>query len=202
MSKPVEFLFDFGSPNAYLAHRVLPALAARTGATIEYRPCLLGGIFKATGNRSPMESFAGVRNKLEYEQLEMRRFVARHHLDAFRMNPHFPVNTLLMMRGAVVAREQGGFETYVETCFSGMWERGLKLDEPGILQQALEAAGLDGQSLLAGTAEPWAKQRLIDDTAAAVERGCFGLPTFFVGSEMFFGKDRLGEVEALLAGAG
>lgn len=193
--KTVEFIFDFGSPNAYLAHRVIPGIEARTGAAFIYNPCLLGGIFKATGNRSPFEQFAGVRNRLDYERLEIRRFVERHHIDAFRMNPHFPVNTLLMMRGAIVAGEDGKLAPYVETCFRAMWKDGRKMDDPAVAGAALDAAGFDGRAVLERTQEQWIKDRLIANTEGAVARGVFGMPTFFVGKEMFFGKDRLALVE-------
>lgn len=193
--KTVEFIFDFGSPNAYLAHRVVPEIEARTGAKFVYHPCLLGGIFKATGNRSPVEQFAGVRNKLDYEWLEIKRFVERYRVNAFRMNPHFPVNTLLMMRGAVVAEDEGRLAPYVEACFRAMWEDGKKMDDPAVVATALDDAGLDGQAILERTREQAVKDRLIANTEGAVARGVFGMPTFFVGKEMFFGKDRLTQVE-------
>lgn len=193
--KNVEFIFDFGSPNAYLAHRIIPEIEARTGATFVYNSCLLGGIFKATGNRSPFEQFAGVRNKLDYERLEIRRFVERHQVDAFRMNPHFPVNTLLMMRGAVVAEDEGKLSPYVEACFRAMWEDGKKMDDPAVAGAVLDAADLDGRAILERTREQAIKDRLIASTEDAVARGVFGIPTFFVGKEMFFGKDRMGRVE-------
>ena len=119
---PVEFLFDFGSPNAYLAHRLIPGLEARTGARVTYEPILLGGVFKLTGNASPAVTMAGIRNKWEYEQLEMRRFIDEHGLTAFTMNPHFPVNTLMLMRGAVFAAREGFGADYIETMFHFMWE--------------------------------------------------------------------------------
>jgi 2-hydroxychromene-2-carboxylate isomerase len=193
--KNVEFIFDFGSPNAYLAHRIIPEVEARTGATFVYNSCLLGGIFKATGNRSPFEQFAGVRNKLDYERLEIRRFVEHHQIDAFRMNPHFPVNTLLMMRGAVVAEDEGKLSPYVEACFRAMWEDGKKMDDPAVAGAVLDAADLDGRAILERTREQAIKDRLIANTEDAAARGVFGIPTFFVGREMFFGKDRMGRVE-------
>ena len=198
--KNVEFIFDFGSPNAYLAHRVIPEIEARTGATFAYNPCLLGGIFKATGNRSPFEQFAGVRNKLDYERLEIRRFVEHHHVDAFRMNPHFPVNTLLMMRGAVVAEDEGKLAPFVEACFRAMWEAGEKMDDPAVAGAVLDAAGLDGRAILERTSQQAIKDRLIANTEDAVARGVFGMPTFFVGKEMFFGKEQLREVEEMVKG--
>ena len=155
--KDVLFYFDFGSPNAYLSHRVIPDIEARTGARFDYVPALLGGIFKLTGNRSPAEAFSGIKNKMEYEQRETQRFVARHGLSAYRMNPHFPVNTLKIMRGAVAAQREGVFEAYVETVFKAMWEQGLKMDDVEVIGEALEAAGLDAPSIMARAeeAESW-----------------------------------------------
>jgi 2-hydroxychromene-2-carboxylate isomerase len=201
MSVTVDFIFDFGSPNAYLVHRVLPGIAHRTGATFRYLPCLLGGIFKATGNQPPMAAFAGVKGKLDYEMLETRRFVARHELTRFRFNPHFPVNTLLLMRGAIAAEIEGRLAEYVEAGVTGMWELGLKLDDPEVYVDAMTRAGLDGAALLERTQDPTVKAKLAENTAAAVERGAFGIPTFYVGSEMFFGKERLGQLEEEIVAA-
>ncbi len=199
MPKTIEFIFDFGSPNAYLAWKVLPTIAARTGADIRMTPCLLGGIFKATNNRSPMEAFGEVKGKLAYERLETDRFVARHGLNAFRWNPHFPVNTLLIMRGMIAAQRAGVADDYRAAVFAAMWEAGEKMDDPAVAAQVLDAAGLDGAALLAATADPDVKAELVANTEAAVSRGVFGIPSFFVGGEMFFGKDRLGQVEEAAA---
>jgi 2-hydroxychromene-2-carboxylate isomerase len=196
-----QFLFDFGSPNAYLAHRVIPAIEARTGARFTYLPILLGGVFKATGNRSPGEAFAGVRGKLAYEALETRRFVARHGLTRYAVNPHFPVNTLTIMRGALAAQALDVFAPYVEAVFVAMWEDGLKMDDPAVIAAALTTAGLPADRLIALTGDPAIKEALIANTNAAVERGVFGAPTFFVGEEMYFGKDRLREVEEAIVAA-
>lgn len=197
--KTVEFIFDFGSPNAYLAWQVLPAVAALTGAEVVLTPCLLGGIFKLTGNQSPMTAFGAIKGKMDYEMLETRRFIAAHGLTAFQFNPHFPVNTLLLMRGMVAAQRDGIGPAYLDAMLKGMWEQGLKLDDPAVFVAALDAAGLDGAGLLAATADPEVKAALMANTEAAVARGVFGIPTFFVGGEMFFGKERLGQVEAELA---
>lgn len=196
-----QFLFDFGSPNAYLAHKVIPAIEARAGALFTYVPVLLGGVFKATGNRSPMEAYAGIPSKLAYEALETRRFVARHALTRFSVNPHFPVNTLMIMRGAVAARTLNLFAPYVDAVFAAMWEDGRKMDETAVVVETLAAAGLPADRLLALTQDPAIKERLIANTAAAVERGVFGSPSFLVGGELFFGKDRLDQVEEAIAGA-
>jgi 2-hydroxychromene-2-carboxylate isomerase len=195
MTVKVEFLFDFGSPNAYLAHRVVPEIERRTGARFDYVPVLLGGVFKATGNVSPAVSLQGIVNKPEYQALEMRRFLARHGIEDFRMNPHFPVNTLQIMRGAIVAQRDGCFERYVDEVFRHMWSDPKPLDDPEVLRSALVESGLDAERLLAGSAEPEVKARLLANTERAVARGVFGSPSFFVGDEHYFGKDRLEEVE-------
>lgn len=191
----VEFHFDFGSPNSYCAHRVIPGIEARTGVTFAYVPVLLGGVFKLTNNRSPMEQFAGVKNKMEYQRLETARFMRKHGLEKFQMNPHFPVNTVQIMRGAVVAQEEGQLAKYVEAVFVHMWEAPKKMDDPQVIQAALDESGLDGARILARIGEQPIKDRLLANTQASVERGNFGSPTFFVGDEMFFGKDRLRDVE-------
>jgi 2-hydroxychromene-2-carboxylate isomerase len=197
--KTIEFIFDFGSPNAYLALPPLRDLAARRGATVRLIPCLLGGIFKATGNRAPMIAYAEIPSKLAYERLEMERFIVKHGLTRFRMNPHFPVNTLLAMRGMVAAQQRGEEERYVAAVLAAMWEDGEKLDDAQVFVRVLDAAGLDGAAYLAATQDDAVKAALAANTDAAVARGVFGIPTFFVGDEMFFGKDRLGQVEEALA---
>jgi len=198
MVKTVEFIFDFGSPNAYLAYKVLPEVLARTGAELKILPCLLGGIFKATGNSSPIVAYAGVPAKLQYQILEMRRFIKRHGLTKYRMNPHFPVNTLLVMRGLTAVMMENDGTAYVESVMRGLWEDELKMDDPDVVAQVLNAAGMDGARILARTQETDVKQALAANTEAAVARGVFGIPTFFVGTEMYFGKDRLGQVEDAL----
>lgn len=201
MAKTIDFIFDFGSPNAYLSWKVLPGIAQRTGAAVNVIPCLLGGIFKATNNASPMVAFGNVKGKLAYEGLETQRYVKKHGLTAFRQNPHFPVNTLTIMRGFVAARRLGVGEAYMEAVLSAMWEQGLKMDDPEVIRAALDAAGLDGAAILAATQDAEVKAELVANTEAAVARGVFGIPTFFVGDEMFFGKDRLGQVEEEAASA-
>jgi 2-hydroxychromene-2-carboxylate isomerase len=198
VNKTIDFIFDFGSPNAYLAWQVLPGIAARHNAQVNLIPCLLGGLFKITGNQSPMTAFGAVKGKLEYERLETQRFVAKYGLRSFRFNPHFPVNTLLIMRGLLAARHANVGERYLETVLKAMWEEGQKMDDPATVAAVLGVAGLDAQSLLAGAQDPLVKAELADNTNAAAARGAFGIPTFFVGDEMFFGKDRLGQVEEAL----
>lgn len=198
MTKELEFAFDFASPNAYLVHKVLPALAARTGAQIRYTPCLLGGIFKAANNKAPMIQFADIPAKMAYEQLEMQRFIKRSDINLFQMNPHFPVNTLLIMRAAIVAQNEGIFDHYVDAVFSEMWEKGCNMADPEIVSKLLSHHGLDGDNLLAKTQDQTVKDLLIANTEKVVARGAFGIPTFFVGNEIFFGKERLNQVEAAL----
>jgi len=198
----VEFHFDFGSPNAYLAHLVIPGIEQRTGQKFDYVPVLLGGVFKLTNNRSPAESLQGIRNKSEYEALERQRFVRRHAITRFAKNPHFPVNTLLIMRGAIAAQTEGVFARYVDEVFSHMWAEPKKMDDPAVVQAALAASGLDADRLIARTQEPDVKDRLLKNTQASVARGTFGSPTFFVGDEIFFGKDRLRDVEEEIVRAG
>jgi 2-hydroxychromene-2-carboxylate isomerase len=197
----VEFHFDFGSPNAYLSHAVIPAIEQRTGAKFQYVPILLGGVFKLTNNRPPIEVLNGIRNKLEYQQLEMRRFIERHRI-SFQFNPSFPVNTLALMRGAVAAQRLGVFERYVDQMFRHMWVQPKKMDDAAVLRAALQESGFDAEKLLALAQDQTVKDELAANTSRSVERGTFGSPTFFVGDEIYFGKDRLRDVEeAILAGS-
>lgn len=197
--RDIEFHFDFGSPNAYLAHRVIPGIEARTGARFRYVPILLGGVFKATNNRSPVEAFAAIHNKTAFMRLEMQRFLARHSITDFRLNPSFPVNTLTLMRGAVAAQHDGCFERYVDVMFRNMWCEPKKLDDPEVIRTVLTDNGFDAGSLLERAQRPDVKQELARNTEASVSRGAFGSPTFFVGDEMFFGKDQLRDVEEAFA---
>jgi 2-hydroxychromene-2-carboxylate isomerase len=191
-----DFLFDVGGPNGYLVHKVLPDFCARTGATVTYVPVLLGGLFKATGNRAPMIRYADAPAKLAYEQLEFARFIDAHDLKKFHFNPHFPVNSLLIMRIIAGAQKTANFLPTIEAMMSGLWEEGLNLADPVVVAAALTAAGLDGEALVALADDPSVKAALVQNTEDAVARGAFGIPTFFVGEEMFFGKERLTQVEA------
>ena len=195
MSVRVEFHFDFGSPNAYLSHLVLPGLSRRTGVPIVYVPVLLGGVFKATGNVSPAVSLDGIKNKPEYQRLETQRFLHRHGITRYRRNPHFPVNTLQIMRGAIVAQREGIFERYVDEVYRHMWSDPKKMDDLEVITAALEESDLPVESILAGAQETEVKRQLIQNTEDSVRRGVFGSPSFFVGEELYFGKNRLREVE-------
>ena len=198
MSRKFEFLFDVGGPNSYLAHKVIPQFCTDHSTEVIYTPILLGGVFKATGNCAPMIRYADAPAKLAYEQLEFARFVKANAIP-FHMNPHFPVNSLLVMRTLVGAKQAACFMPAVEALMTGMWEDGLDLAQPEIVAAALDAAGLDGNALLALAQDADVKAKLVANTDAAVSRGVFGVPTFFVGDEMFFGKERLGQVAAALA---
>jgi 2-hydroxychromene-2-carboxylate isomerase len=191
----VEFLFDFGSPNAYLADRVIPDIERRTGARFDYVPVLLGGIYKLTGNASPADTLKGIRNKREYMELETKRFLRRHDIGGFRTNPFFPVNTLQLMRGAVAAQSEGLFEPYFRAVYHHMWEEPKKMDDPDVMRAALISSGVDADRIIAKSQEQAIKSRLLELTQDAVNRGAFGSPTFFVGREIFFGKDALRDVE-------
>jgi 2-hydroxychromene-2-carboxylate isomerase len=197
----VEFHFDFGSPNAYLSHLVIPEIEKRSGARFEYVPALLGGVFKLTNNRSPAESLKGIRNKPEYERLETQRFIRRHGITRFKSNPFFPVNTLMMMRGAIAARSLGIFERYVDEMYRHMWAEPKKMDDPEVFRKALVEAGLDADRIFELIATREIKGELVRNTEASVERGTFGSPTFYVGDEIFFGKDRLRDVEEAIIGS-
>ena len=191
----VEFHFDFGSPNAYLAEIALPAIEQRTGVKFEYVPVLLGGVYKLTGNRSPAESLRGIKNKPEYSAIETQRFLRRHGITKFKMNPFFPVNTLALMRGAVAAQFEGVFEPYFRAAYHHMWVEPKKMDDPAVFREALLSSGLDVDRLYVRSQQDDVKKKLIENTNNAVARGTFGSPTFFVGDEIYFGKDSLRDVE-------
>ncbi|MET0971144.1 MAG: 2-hydroxychromene-2-carboxylate isomerase [Tardiphaga sp.] len=198
MAPAPQFLFDFGSPNAYLSHLAIPAIERRAGVKFDYVPVLLGGIFKATNNRSPAETYAGIKNKREFHEIETARFVRRFDVRPYTMNPFFPVNTLNLMRAAIAAQLEGVFAQYVDAAFHHMWDAPKKMDDPDVAIQAFNASGLDGARLLARGQEPDVKAKLLANTQSAVERGAFGSPTFFVGDEMYFGKEQLREVEEMM----
>ncbi len=196
MSKSVEFYFDFGSPTSYLAYTQLPQICAETGAVLVYRPVLLGGVFQATGNASPI----AIPAKGRYTMIDMQRFARRYGVP-LQMNPHFPINTLTLMRAAtgVQLRQPERFEALLACVFKGMWVAALNLGDPAVLGPWLAEAGFDPQALLALTADQEVKDALKANTEAAIKRGMFGAPTMFVGDEMFFGQDRLDFVREALA---
>lgn len=192
--KTFDFYYDFGSPNAYLAHAVMPAFQERTGARAIYRPMLLGGVFKATSNQSPIFAYRGIKGKLPYFQREISRFV-EHYGVKYHMNPHFPINTLPLMRGAVAVEGTADEAPYIDAMFRAIWVEGRDMGDPEVIAQALTDAGLNAGRIGALMVDANVKDRLKEATAAAVERGIFGAPTFFAGDEMFYGKDSLPELE-------
>jgi 2-hydroxychromene-2-carboxylate isomerase len=197
----VDFIFDVASPNAYLVHRLIPAIEARTGASFNYVPCLLGGIFKATGNQAPMMAFGEIKGKLAYEQLETRRFIEKHRLTEFTLNPHFPINTLTIMR-CMAATEMEGRDTlqqFIAQMLHYMWEEPRNLNDPEVLRSTLADAGYNAGRMLALAQTPEVKSRLISNTEHAVARGAFGIPTIFVDDEIYFGKERMGQVEEAIS---
>jgi 2-hydroxychromene-2-carboxylate isomerase len=199
MTKTVDFYFDFASPNAYLSHQVVPGIEERTGAKFNYIPVLLGGIFKLTNNKPPMEAFFGILNKNEYQSVEMERFQKRYEITKFKMNPHFPVMTLQITRGALGAQQDGYLDKYISEVLKHMWEEPKKMDDPEVIKEAFTESGFDADKLLGQTQDPEIKAKLIANTEEAVKRGTFGIPTFFVDDDIYFGKDTLWQVEEALS---
>ena len=191
----IEFHFDFGSPNAYLTHLVIPEIEKRLGIEFEYVPILLGGVFKLTNNASPTETLAGIRNKVEYQEIETRRFIKKHKITKFKRNPFFPVNTLKLMRGAASLLGEDDFRHYVDQIFMHMWEEPKKMDEDAVFRTALISSELPAQKILESVTQPEIKSRLLHLTSQSVEKGTFGSPTFFLDDEIFFGKDKLADLE-------
>ncbi|MEM8497658.1 MAG: 2-hydroxychromene-2-carboxylate isomerase [Pseudomonadota bacterium] len=198
----LEFIFDFASPNAYYCYKVLPDVLDRTGAEMQMSPALLGGLFKLTGNQAPFVAFGGIKGKLEYDMLESKRFQEKHGLNRFTFNSHFPMNTITIMRGLVAARELGVESQYIDVVITAMWEEGKKMDDPEVIESVLREGGLDANTLLEMVQTDAVKDSLKQLTQAAADRGAFGVPTFYVGDEMFFGKERLGQVEEALSRQG
>ena len=196
--KKIDFYFDFASPNAYLSHKVLQAIKEKYEVELKYTPVLLGGIFKATNNKPPMEQFFGVMNKNEYQSKEMQRFIERHNIDSFQMNPHFPVISLQIIRGAVAAEMDGYLEEYIDKVLVHMWEEPKKMDDPEVIKAAFEESGFDSEKLIAQMQDPDVKAKLISNTEEAVKKGVFGIPTFFVDDEIYFGKDTIWMIEEIL----
>jgi 2-hydroxychromene-2-carboxylate isomerase len=199
--KKIDFYFDFASPNAYLSHKVMQTIKQKYDVELKYTPVLLGGIFKATNNKPPMEQFFGVLNKNEYQSIEMQRFIERHDLQSFQMNPHFPVISLQIIRGAVAAEMDGFLEEYIDKVLVHMWEEPKKMDDPEVIKAAFEESGFDSEKLMAQMQDPDVKAKLISNTEEAVEKGVFGIPTFFVDDEMYFGKDTIWMIEEILSEA-
>lgn len=195
MPNSVDFYFDYGSPTSYLAYTQMPGVAQRTGAKVNYLPILLGGVFQATGNRSPVEIAA----KGKWMQQDLKHFADRYKV-RYEWNPHFPINTLALMRGATYALREGFLIPYSDAVYNALWADGLNMGDPAVIGKALERAGLDAQRIIAATQDQAVKDALKSATEQAVKRGLFGAPTFFVGERMHFGQDRLPYVEELLRG--
>jgi len=196
-----EFLFDFGSPNAYLSHLVIPKIEERTGVKFEYIPVLLGGVFKATNNVSPAISLKGIKNKGEYQGIETQRFLKKHDISNYQRNPYFPVNTLQVMRGAIFAKQANIFQQYINEIYRHMWENPKKMDDPETFREALIESKLPADDIMNGINSAEVKGELIQNTNEAVERGVFGSPSFFVDDDLYFGKDKLVEVEEAIVSA-
>ena len=207
MANRVELIFDFVSPNAYLVWWPLRDLIKRTGAELDVVPVFLGGMHKLTGNAPPMIRDADVKGKVEYSMLEMRRFIEKHQLTKYKLHPKFPFNSITLQRMLFAADQDGRGVQFVEAMLPAIWEDGVDITDPEALGGAVAAAGFDAQDLFARSQTDEVKQGLVANTSAAVERGAFGIPTMYVGThgqeaasfEMFFGKERLGQIEELLA---
>lgn len=200
MTRTVEFIFDLAGPNGYLAWYPLKEIVARTQSELVVTPVLLGGMHKLTGNSPPMIRDAAVKGKVAYAALEFQRFLDRHAMTRFRLPESFPFNSILVQRVLVAAADEGERQALVDALLPAVWERGLDCGDAEAVGGELADAGFDARRLLEATQDPQVKQRLIDNTEGAVERGAFGIPTYFVGDEMWFGKERLGQLEEYLAG--
>ncbi len=200
MSKTVEFIFDIAAPNGYLAWYPLKDIVARTGAGLQVTPVFLGGMHRLTGNAPPMLRDADVKGKVPYAALEFKRFLDRHRMDRFQMHPALPFNSILLQRVLVAAKDEAERQALVEALLPAVWERNIDCTDPEAVGAELAADGFDAAALLSATQQDSVKQQLVANTEHAVERGAFGIPTFFVGTEMWFGKERLGQLEEYLAG--
>lgn len=200
MSQTLEFILDLAAPNGYLAWYPLKDIAGRTGAQLVVTPVFLGGMHKMTGNSPPMMRDADVKGKVPYAALEFRRFLDRHAMDRFSMHPDLPFNSILLQRILVAAKDQDEMQGLVDLFQPAVWERNIDCGDVDAVREVLESGGFDADRLLSATQDAAVKQKLADNTEKAVERGAFGIPTFFVGDEMWFGKERLGQLEDYLTG--
>ena len=191
----VDFIFDIASPNAYFCHQLIPAFEERTGTKFNYIPCLLGGIMKLSGNQPPFVAFAEIKNKNNYQFIEIERFIKQHKLDKYKFNSHFPQNTVNVQRGALAAQELGIFDQYIEVMLCAMWEEGKNLSDLGVLQEILINNKLDAEAIIKIVTSQECKDKLIKNTSEAVDKGAFGVPTFFMDEQIFFGKDHLYQLE-------
>ena len=194
----VDFIFDFASPNAYLCHKAIQNLEKTHNIKFNYVPCLLGGIMKLSNNQPPMVTLAEIPNKMKYEfDTAFNRFMKEHSITKFKMNEYFPVNTISLIRGAIVAQKNDFFDSYVEIILCGLWEQSLKLDSPEALHEILTEHDCHADLVIEGIAKDDIKEELIANTSKATEKGAFGIPTFFVEDEMFYGKDTLRELKEM-----
>lgn len=191
----VDFIFDIASPNAYFCHQLIPGFEDRTGVKFNYIPCLLGGIMKLSGNQPPFVAFADIKNKNDYQLIEIERFVKQHNLIKYKFNSNFPMNTVQVQRGALAAQELGIFDEYLESMLRAMWEENKNLSDLDVLQATLVENNLDAESIIKIVTSQECKDKLIANTSDAVERGAFGVPTFFFNDQIFFGKDHLHQLE-------
>ncbi len=191
--KTFDFIYDFASPNVYLVHKIMDQIEARSGAKAVYVPVLLGGIFRITKNTPPLVQFEGVQGKIEYQRRVMARFIEKYDIP-FQFNPHFPVMTTPVMRGAIFAQDKPYFMQYVDLCFDAVWQHGLNMGDLEVIEKTLENAGLPAAEIMAGIQSPEARDALFATTQAAVDRGAFGAPMMFYKDEPFFGKDCLDEM--------
>ena len=191
----VDFIFDVASPNMYFCHKLIPDLKARTGVEFDYIPCLLGGIMKLSGNQPPFVAFAEIPNKNKYQLIEIERFIKQHQLKEFKFNSNFPMNTVQIQRGALAALELGIFDEYLEIILEAMWEKNLNLADIDIFQSTLSENNIDTGSIMEIITSQDCKDKLIANTTDAVNRGAFGVPTFFFENQIFFGKDHLHQLE-------
>ena len=191
----VDFIFDIASPNAYFCHQLIPGFEERTGVKFNYVPCLLGGIMKLSCNQLPFVAFADIKNKNNYQFIEIERFIKQHKLDKYKFNSNFPQNTVNVQRGALAAQELGIFDQYIEVMLCAMWEEGKNLSDLDVLQETLINNKLDAEAIIKIVTSQECKDKLIKNTSEAVDKGAFGVPTFFIDEQIFFGKDHLYQLE-------
>ena len=191
----VDFIIDIASPNAYFVHKIIPEFEKRTGVVFNYIPCLLGGIMKLTGNQPPMIAFAEIENKSNYLFLEIERFVKQHKLTKYKLNPYFPQNTVQVQRGAIAAAELGVSDLYFNCMLSAMWEDGKNLSDIEVFKDVLIQNGIEAELIINTIGTQECKDKLIANTSDAISKGAFGVPTFFIDDQIFFGKDHLYQLE-------
>ena len=191
----VDFIYDVATPNGYLTHKVVPEFEKRTGTNFNYVPCLAGGIFKLTNNIPPLIATADIKNKADYFFIEISRFVKKHNLTKFKNNSFFPQNSLNIQRGAIAAKELGVLKEYVECTMAAMWEKDLNIQDLEVLEKVLDEEGIDHKTILEMIQTKECKDKLIANTSWAVEKGAFGIPTFLIDDQIFFGKDHMDQLE-------